>query len=349
MGGTAGQGPSGTIRVLSADATRLNTPTTAAIRGNNLWVANGQLPGLFGGAAPVIPFNVVSVPLAGGDVGDTDIVLPGSDFYPEGVAAAPDGTLYVGSINLGSIVRVAATSTTPDATPFVAATVSQRAVVGLTVDQDRGLLWFCDSGPGALGGALVGVDLDDGTETVRHEMPDPVAPVADAGTPDGDAGTDAGDAGDAATPPPPAAPSTFCNDVIVDEDDVIFITDSSGRIFRIAANLATTANSATVWLEHPAIAPPMPGGFGANGIDVLGDQLIISNGDTGNLMAVNRNSNNPASTVRVLELTEGGAATTLCGPDGLQAVPGTSDIVVVENGFCATPRERVIRITLDLD
>ena len=114
-GGMQGDGPSGTIQVLSADAARLNTPTTAAIRGDDLWVANGQLTGLFGGAAAVPPFNVVSIPLAGGDVGDTDIVLPGNDFYPEGVAAAPDGTLYVGSFNLGTIVRIPADSTTPDA------------------------------------------------------------------------------------------------------------------------------------------------------------------------------------------------------------------------------------------
>ena len=206
-------------------------------------------------------------------------------------------------------------------------------------------MWFCDSGPG-LGGALVGVDLDNGTETVRHELPNPGGSVPDAGTPDaGDAGTDAGDAGDGAAPPP--AVTTFCNDVIVDEDDVIFITDSSGRIFRIPANAAMTANSAAVWLEDPAIAPPMPGGFGANGIDVIGDQLIIA---SGNLVAVDRTSANPASTVRVITLTEDGAAATLCGPDGLQSVPGTDDIVVVENGFCGPPsRERVIRVTLDLD
>ncbi len=345
MGGSGGaENGAGVIRVLSADAARLNTPTTAAIRGNNLWVVNGQLTGLFGFPPPAVPpFNVVSVPLAGGDVGATDIVLGNDDIYPEGIAAAADGTLYIGSLNLGVIYRVPATSTTVDTVAFVPGSVVERGVLGLTVDQERGLLWFCDSSPGQ-GGALVGVDLDDGTQTVRHAMPDPVASVPDAGTDAGDAGTDAGDAGDGAAPPPPV--TTICNDVIVDEDDVIFITDSSGRIFRIPANAALTANSAAVWLEHPAIAPPTPNGFGANGIDVIGDHLIISNG---NLVAVDRTSTNPASTVQVISLTEGGAAATLCGPDGLQAVPGTNDIVVVENGFCPTGVQRVIRVTLDLD
>jgi hypothetical protein len=139
---------------------------------------------------------------------------------------------------------------------------------------------------------------------------------------------------------------TFCNDVIVSPAGVIFVTDSGGRVFRIAAANFDTANSAEVWLADPAISPP-PGGFGANGIDLVGDDLIIaSNG----LIAVDSTSTNPASTLRVLSLTENGAAATLCGPDGLQTVPGsTNQIVVVENGACMAARERVVRVTLDLD
>src|SRR5262245_47969330 len=89
-GGDAGvipSGPRGTLEVLSTGA-ELRAPTTAAVRGNNLWVVNGQLGGLFGGPAPVLPFSVVSVPLAGGAVGSAVIELPGTDFYPEGIAAA---------------------------------------------------------------------------------------------------------------------------------------------------------------------------------------------------------------------------------------------------------------------
>jgi len=211
-----------------------------------------------------------------------------------------------------------------------------RVVQARAVDEARDRLWFCDSSPTAAGGALVGVNLDTGEEEVRHAMPDRAAPGGDA-----DAGADAGtaDAG-AATGTP-----TFCNDVIVTPAGVIFATDSSGRIFRVAAADFDTPNSASVWLDDPAIT--VVGGFGANGIDLVGDDLIIaSNG----LVAVDSTSNNPASTVRTLSLTEGGAAATLCGPDGLQTVPGsTNQIVVVENGSCTAARERVVRVTLDLD
>ncbi len=65
-----------------------------------------------------------------------------------------------------------------------------------------------------------------------------------------------------------------------------------------------TPNSASVWLNVPEIGPPMPGGFGANGLDLVGDSLIIANGD---LVAVDPTSNNPASTVRVISLTLDGA------------------------------------------
>jgi hypothetical protein len=52
----------------------------------------------------------------------------------------------------------------------------------------------------------------------------------------------------------------------------------------------------------------------------------------------------------VLSLGEAGAPATLCGPDGLQTVPGSAnEIVVVENGFCPAARERVVKVTLDLD
>ena len=133
--------------------------------------------------------------------------------------------------------------------------------------------------------------------------------------------------------------------MIVDGSGNVFATDSSGRVFRVPAANATVANSATVWLDDPAIT--VVGSFGANGIDIVGDHMIIAS--NGRLVAVDAASSNPASTLRILNLTEAGAAVTLCGPDGLQAVPNTNDIVVVENGSCTAGRERVVRVTLDLD
>ena len=69
-------GPRGVVSVLSDDADGLQSPTTAAVRDEDLWVVNGQLGPLFNPDATVnLPFNLVSVPLAGGDIGATDIEL----------------------------------------------------------------------------------------------------------------------------------------------------------------------------------------------------------------------------------------------------------------------------------
>ena len=338
-GNGMGTGPSGTIQVLSGDAAVLLAPTTAAIRATNVFVAIGQLGELpaFGGNNTPAPFTVISLPVAGGALGAT-VALPGADFYPEGIAAAADGRLFVGSINTGAIVRVPANSTTAEA--FVAAgAVAERGVVGLTVDEDRDLLWFCDTSPNAPGGALVGVDLDLGTETVRHDLPNPEPIVdADAGS---DGGVEVADAGDAGAPAPRA---TFCNDVRLNSDNDLLVTDSfGGRIFRIPSADALDDNSAEVWLTAPEIAPLAPDGFGVNGLAFAGDTLIVS---SNGLFAINPES--PATNIQAISLTLNGAPATLCGPDGVVAVPGTTNqVIVVENGFCGGAA-RVIKVTLDL-
>jgi hypothetical protein len=329
----------GTITVLNDDAEALQGPTTAAIRERDLWIVNGQLAEL--GGNPNLPFNLVSVPLAGGPVGSSRVNFGADDFFPEGIAAASDGTLYVGSVTLGTILRVNPSSIIPDRDEFVVPGVAVRGVIGITVDEDRDMVWFCDSNPTGTdpGGDIVGVDIDTGLERVRHAMPDPVVAGIDPNV-DVDAGADVGDAG---TPP---GVSTFCNDLIVAPDGDVFATDSSGRVFRVEDAEAEEENSATVWLESPAIT--VPNGFGANGIDVVGDHLIISSNDT--LVAVDPDSDDPASTVQVLSLSEDGAQATLCGPDGLQTVPNsTNRLVVIENGSCDAQRERVIMVTLRLD
>jgi sugar lactone lactonase YvrE len=319
--GSMASGPTGSIQVLSDDDARLLGPTTAALRGQDVWVANGQLGGLFGGAAPQLPFSAVSVPLAGGAVGATEVELEGDTFYPEGIAAAEDGTLYIGSVDLGTIVRVPASSTTPEA--FVDAGVAETGVIGLKVDEDRELLWFCDSNPTDMPrtGAVVGVSLDDGEEVVRHAL-----------EAEGEA-------------------SLFCNDLIVDPDGNLWVTESiAGIVYRIDADDVMDENSAEIWMNG-GLADPPQGGFGANGLVLAGDMLIVANVNNGTLFAVDPESTNPVADARLITLREGNDANViLCGPDGLLGVPGQDDeIIVVENGGCMPAAPRVVRITLDLD
>jgi hypothetical protein len=322
-GSSAAGGPTGSIEVLSADTAQLLGPTTAALRGQNVWVANGQLSNLFSQTPMTqLPFSAVSIPLAGGDVAATEIELEGDDFYPEGIAAAEDGTLYIGSIGQSTIVRVPVNST--EAEEFLADGVVQTAVIGLKVDDERELLWFCDSDPTDMPrtGAVVGVSLDDGEEVVRHEL--------------------------AAT----GQDSLFCNDLIVDPDGNLWVTESiAGLIYKIDADDVMDADSAEIWMNGGLAGPAMAGAFAANGLVLAGDTLIVANVGAGTLFAVDPTSTNPVADARAIPLFEGNTGNvTLCGPDGLIGVPGSDDeIVVVENGGCTPSAPRVVRITLDLD
>ncbi len=321
-------GPTGSIRVLSDDAERLLGPTTVAVRNRDalfdsqdFWVVNGQLSGLFGGAPAKLRFSAVSMSPNGEVFRATEITLDG-DFYPEGIASSRDGTLYIGSVALNTVVRVPANSTTPE--PFVPAGVAAAGVIGMEVDDDRGLLWLCDSDPRDMPrtAAVVGVSLDDGSEVVRHVL---AAPDAD---------------------------SLFCNDLALDDyNGDVWVTESiAGIIYRIDAADVMTADSAEIWMRGGLAAPPA-GGFGPNGLVLAGSTLIVANAGNGALFAVETTSDDPVADARAITLSEGDrTGVSLCGPDGLLGVLGPTDgtdLIVVENGDCTAATPRVVRIYLD--
>jgi hypothetical protein len=321
MAGSGGSGmtagPTGTVEVLTADAS-LTSPTTVAIRGDLVFAPLAQFDDLFpaeGMTAMPDPFKAVSVPLAGGALGDS-VVLP-DDYYPEGISAAADGTLYIGSLTTGGIQRVPADSTTAE--EFIAGgAVADRGVVGLTVDEDRDILWFCDSNPAAESpvAELVGVSTaaaTEGDEVARHVLSS------------GDTGADAG------------AANAFCNDVIVTPVGDLLITESRASvIYRVPSADVLTNNSAELWSTAPELQPP-PGGFGVNGLALVGDVLIVANDD---LFVIDPASPDSAT---LITLT-GDDAAFVGAPDGLALVPGsTTELVVADNGG------RIIKVTLDLD
>jgi DNA-binding beta-propeller fold protein YncE len=311
--------------VLSDDAERLLGPTKAASRDSifdlqDFWVVNGQLNGLSGGVPAKLPFSVVSVSPGGGGIRETEIILEG-DFYPQGIASARDGSLYVGSVALNTVVRVPANSTIPE--PFVPAGVARAGVTGMTVDDDRGLLWLCDSDPRDMPrtGAVVGVSLDDGSEVVRHVLS---APDAD---------------------------SLFCNDLAIDYNDDVWVTESiAGIIYRIDAADVMTPDSAKVWMRGGLAAPPA-GGFGPSGLMLAGNTLFVANAGNGALFVVDTTSDDPVADARAITLREGDrTGVSLCGPDGLLEQLGPTDgadLIVVENGGCTAATPRVVRIYLD--
>lgn len=306
-------GDSGSVEVL---AEGFDVPTTVALRGSTAWVPEGQFNALLsmGAMAPTLPFEVSSVSVDGGR-GSASITLPGDDFYPEGITAAPNGDLYVGSVFTGEIVKVPAGSTT--AASFTPVGVLERGAVGLLVDDERDLLWVCDTNLGANrpGGALVGLSLDDGSEEqVRHELP--------AGS--------------------------FCNDILIERDgDILFTETFVGRVYRIASANALTADSAQVYIEDDTIEPPMPGAFGANGLALVGGRLFVAVTSKGTLVRFDLGASEPASTASVVELREGSASDVLLsGPDGITRL-SDSELLVAANGFFDPSEPSLIKITFD--
>jgi sugar lactone lactonase YvrE len=167
---------------------------------------------------------------AGLGQGANAIALPGENFYPEGVAVANDGTLYVGSLGTGRVVSVRPGAAT--AQDFVSGGVIAEAS-GMVVDEGLGLLWVCDSGLSSKAPAVVGVARADGRVVVRHGFPDGAG---------------------------------LCNDVALDGAGNLYATDSFlPRIVQVAAGRRLEGGSAQVWATDSAWQVG-PGQFGLNGI-----------------------------------------------------------------------------------
>jgi len=131
------------------------------------------------------------------DDGPDTIALPGDALYPEGIAIAPDGSILVGSLKDGSILRVAPGGS--QAETFVAAGDNDLvSTVGLAIDEERGLLWAC-SNPAR----LVSIDLAGGSVLGGTDLP---------------------------------GGSGFCNDVALAAGGEIYVSDSiEPRVLRLPA------------------------------------------------------------------------------------------------------------------
>ncbi len=145
---------------------------------------------------------------------DAILDLP-EDWYPESLAAGPDGSLYVGSWRQGAVARLA-----PDGTARVLVPPGSNGLAnaqGVLVDARAGLLWVCS---GTLGfttvpmtpSALKSYDLATGTARGNYPMPD-----------DG-----------------------YCNDLAQDAAGTLYVTDSyHPRLLRLGQGDAALK----VWLE----------------------------------------------------------------------------------------------------
>ncbi len=133
-----------------------------------------------------------------------DIRIDDTAVYPESLSAAPDGSVYIGSIK-GIVFRAPPGAATAE--PWIRPTAENGilSILGVLVDKPAGTLWICSSPsslrtPPAVGvTALMAFDLKTGAQKGVYPFP---------------------------------APAGACNDVTIARDGSAFVTDTpNGRIF----------------------------------------------------------------------------------------------------------------------
>ena len=191
--------------------------------------------------------------------GSASIGLPGDRVFPENITSTQDGTLYVGSLGSGGIIRIKPHSTKAEIWIKPGA-FGSRSIFGVLADERSNTLWACSNDFSALGivvastekgSYLKGFDLTTGKGKVSAALP-----------------------GD----------HTLCNDIAIGADGSAFVTNSAAPEI---LKLPPGSDRLQVWLNDPALAPPA-GGAGLDGIAFEADgSLVVDTYTPGEIFRVN--------------------------------------------------------------
>lgn len=246
---------------------------------------------------------------APGDAGLTqldELALPGPAFYPENLHASADGTLYVGSLTTGAVVKFAPGE--GKATQFLAAG-TVRGVAGVLVDEVTQSLLICavdatfSSAP-----TVKRYDLATGALEATFDFPG-------AGLPDGGVN-------------PYVA---FPNDLAFDSARRLYVTDSFGGKLWTVGSIDSNGTFAE-WVAHSSLAPAMANTFGADGITWDGTgNFYVNNNNTGAIVRVARNTDGTAGAVTPLTVTP-----SLAHPDGQRQLDANTLAIVDNDGRLVT-------------
>lgn len=165
------------------------------------------------------------------------VAITGKKAFPESVTSTSDGTLYVGSIVDGGILRVAPGAATAE--PWIApAAHGTRSIFGVLADESAGTLWACSNDVSAIGipspgdapgSTLKGFDLATGALRSSAALP---------------------------------GERPFCNDIAVGPDGRVYVSDIlASRVLRLTPDGA----GFEVWTADALLAPA-PGGPGVDGL-----------------------------------------------------------------------------------
>jgi sugar lactone lactonase YvrE len=184
-----------------------------------------------------------------------EILIKDDKSQPESLAAAPDGTLIVGSASTPYVYKIKPGSTTPEV--FIDASAEGPGTFFFGQLVDGGTVWSCmltpvaNSSPVQRHTALIGSDLKTGARKLRWNLP-----------------------GDNST----------CNDFAVGPDKALYISDTANaKIYRLAPG----AQSAELWLDNRLVT-------GIDGLTFLNGVLYYNSVFFNNLYRVPMDANGKA-------------------------------------------------------
>jgi streptogramin lyase len=187
----------------------------------------------------------------------TSIDLPGATVYPESLSSSKDGTLYVGDLADGGVLRIQ-----PNGAPerwIKPGAFASASVLGVLVDEPSNTLWICSNDlsnmgikvPGtAAGSALIGFDLKTGAGKVRAPFP---------------------------------GEHNFCNDMAIGADGSAYVTNSDApQILKLSPG----GKQLEVWFSDSSLQPA-PNGTGLDGIAFGSDgNLYVNRFDAADLYRI---------------------------------------------------------------
>jgi sugar lactone lactonase YvrE len=106
----------------------------------------------------------------------TEITIPGQRVFPESITSTEDGTIYVGSLGLGNVMRVAPGKNRAEEW-IKAGTGGLNGVLGVYADEKAKLLWVCSNNLENKGEAtsLKSFDLKTGAPKGTYPLPGAMA------------------------------------------------------------------------------------------------------------------------------------------------------------------------------
>ena len=227
------------------------------------------------------------------------IPIPGTKAFPESITSTTDGTLYVGRLGDGGIVRVK--PRTRESTIFVQPGASgSRSILGVFADEASNTLWACSNDLSALGAPATGSDTGSALKAFDLKTGNGRRSVSLPG------------------------PHAFCNDIAVDAQGSVYVTDSANpTILKLSAG----ATAFDVFAQDSSFSAAQSDGAGLDGIAFGSDgNLYVTNYTAGELVRVE------------VKGGKAGRITSLSGnhrlkfPDGLRTLGNNSFLLVEGSG-----------------